>query len=68
MKERAKPTETHSKSETLPEKCLFCDSTTENLQSLYTHMNSEHGFFIREKDALVDMRGLIESLRQMIEK
>jgi hypothetical protein len=31
-------------------------------------MNSEHGFFIREKESLVDTRGLIDALRQIIEK
>ncbi|CAD8168466.1 unnamed protein product [Paramecium pentaurelia] len=52
----------------LPEQCLFCEYTYETVDQVYNHMNTDHGFFIREKDSLVDMKGLIECLRNIIEK
>ncbi|KAK5123618.1 hypothetical protein LTR85_002656 [Meristemomyces frigidus] len=46
--------------------CLFCNYVSPNLDLNLTHMSRQHGFFVPEKDYLVDLPGLINYLSETI--
>jgi pre-60S factor REI1 len=47
-------------------RCLFCNSESPSVLLNAKHMEKIHGMFIPEKPYLVDLDGLIESLREKI--
>lgn len=47
-------------------RCLFCNYDSPSVPLNATHMERIHGMFIPEKAYLVDLDGLIESLREQI--
>lgn len=47
--------------------CLFCSQESKDVASNVTHMERSHGMFIPEKKYLVDLEGLLASLRQRIQ-
>ena len=46
--------------------CLFCNYLSPNLDLNATHMSRQHGFFIPEKEFLVDLPGLVNYLSETI--
>ncbi|KAK0256681.1 hypothetical protein B0A54_06813 [Friedmanniomyces endolithicus] len=46
--------------------CLFCNYMSPNLELNTTHMSRQHGFFIPERDFLVDLPGLVNYLSETI--
>lgn len=46
--------------------CLFCNYVSPHLDLNLTHMSRQHGFFVPEKDYLVDLPGLINYLSETI--
>ncbi|KAK5110003.1 hypothetical protein LTR62_006370 [Meristemomyces frigidus] len=50
-----------------PKQCLFCNYGSPTLDLNLNHMSRQHGFFIPEKDYLVDLPGLIDYLSETIE-
>ncbi|KAK3678620.1 pre-60S factor rei1 [Recurvomyces mirabilis] len=50
-----------------PKQCLFCNYSSPSLDLNLNHMSRQHGFFIPEKDFLVDLPGLIDYLSETIE-
>ncbi|TKA83020.1 hypothetical protein B0A55_00823 [Friedmanniomyces simplex] len=46
--------------------CLFCNYTSPSLDLNFTHMSRQHGFFIPERDYLVDLPGLVNYLSETI--
>lgn len=47
-------------------RCLFCNFDSQSVSLNAVHMEKTHGMFIPEKPYLVDLEGLIESLREKI--
>jgi len=45
---------------------MFCLEKLPGLKEKLEHMKIEHGFFIREVDCVVDMKGLLSSLNSII--
>lgn len=52
--------------ETSLKRCLFCNYDSPSVSLNATHMERIHGMFIPEKPYLVDLDGLVESLREKI--
>ena len=48
--------------------CLFCDKSEHTLKDLLTHMRNSHSFFIKYISCVVDIKGLIQNLRSIIEE
>ncbi|KAK5674127.1 pre-60S factor rei1 [Elasticomyces elasticus] len=46
--------------------CLFCNNMSPSLDLNITHMSRQHGFFIPERDFLVDLLGLVNYLSETI--
>ncbi|KAK4539915.1 hypothetical protein LTR36_009957 [Oleoguttula mirabilis] len=46
--------------------CLFCNYTSPSLDLNTIHMSRQHGFFVPEKDFLVDLPGLVSYLSETI--
>ncbi|KAK5679751.1 pre-60S factor rei1 [Elasticomyces elasticus] len=46
--------------------CLFCNYISPSLDLNVTHMSRQHGFFIPERDFLVDLPGLVNYLSETI--
>ncbi|KAK3115851.1 pre-60S factor rei1 [Teratosphaeriaceae sp. CCFEE 6253] len=44
--------------------CLFCNYVSPSIDLNITHMSRQHGFFIPEKDYLVDLPGLLNYLSE----
>jgi pre-60S factor REI1 len=47
--------------------CLFCNYVSPTLDLNMNHMSKHHGFFVPEKEYLVDLAGLINYLSETIE-
>ncbi|KAH9831909.1 Cytoplasmic 60S subunit biogenesis factor REI1 [Teratosphaeria destructans] len=47
--------------------CLFCNYVSPTLDLNLHHMSKQHGFFVPEKEFLVDLAGLINYLSETIE-
>ena len=54
------------KHEADPNQCLFCNYASPNLDLNLHHMGRQHGFFIPEREYLVDLAGLINYLSETI--
>lgn len=46
--------------------CLFCNATSENLESNMKHMRGTHGLFIPEQEYLIDQEGLVKWLSSRV--
>ncbi|KAK1070454.1 pre-60S factor rei1 [Friedmanniomyces endolithicus] len=46
--------------------CLFCNYMSPNLELNITHMSRQHGFFIPEREFLIDLPGLVNYLSETI--
>lgn len=49
------------------DQCLFCNYISPNLDLNMNHMGKQHGFFVPEKEYLVDLKGLINFLSETIQ-
>ncbi|KAF2719197.1 hypothetical protein K431DRAFT_286930 [Polychaeton citri CBS 116435] len=49
------------------QKCLFCNYISPTMDLSLHHMSRQHGFFIPEKEFLVDLTGLLTYLSETIE-
>ncbi|KAM0723973.1 hypothetical protein Q7P37_000964 [Cladosporium fusiforme] len=47
--------------------CLFCNYVSPTLDLNMNHMGKQHGFFVPEKEYLVDLKGLINYLSETIQ-
>ncbi|KAL1589817.1 hypothetical protein WHR41_01572 [Cladosporium halotolerans] len=47
--------------------CLFCNYVSPTLDLNMNHMGKQHGFFVPEKEYLVDLKGLINFLSETIQ-
>jgi pre-60S factor REI1 len=50
-----------------PKQCLFCNYTSPSTELNVHHMGKQHGFFVPEKEYLVDLDGLINYLSETIQ-
>ncbi|QIX01819.1 hypothetical protein AMS68_007336 [Peltaster fructicola] len=50
-----------------PSQCLFCNYVSDSMDNNTNHMNRQHGFFVPEREYLVDMPGLITHLSETIQ-
>lgn len=50
-----------------PSQCLFCNYISDSMENNANHMNRQHGFFVPEREYLVDMSGLITHLSETIQ-
>ena len=48
------------------QRCLFCNTQSDNLDSSITHMRTKHGLFIPEQRYLTDLEGLIRWLHDRV--
>lgn len=48
-------------------RCLFCLETSATLEENESHMQSQHSFFIAQKEYCTDLKGLLEYLQEKIE-
>ena len=51
---------------TVLQKCLFCNTQSDDLDSSITHMRTKHGLFIPEQRYLTDLEGLIRWLHDRV--
>lgn len=49
-----------------PNQCLFCNYKSPSLDLNLNHMQRQHGFFVPEKEFLVDLAGLVNYLSETI--
>jgi pre-60S factor REI1 len=49
-----------------PQQCLFCNYTSPTVDLNLNHMSKQHGFFIPEREYLVDLTGLLNYLFETI--
>lgn len=49
-----------------PTSCLFCSHTGESTETLVEHMQLTHGFFIPDREYLVDLKGLLLYLSEKV--
>jgi pre-60S factor REI1 len=49
-----------------PQQCLFCNYTSPTVDLNLNHMSKQHGFFIPEREYLVDLTGLLNYLSETI--
>ena len=45
---------------------MFCDTEFIDIKACCDHMYTAHGFFIREEDCCIDMKGLLRVLSEQI--
>jgi hypothetical protein len=48
------------------EECLFCLAKQSSLETRLSHMNRQHGFFIRSSECVIDLGGLLEALSKIV--
>ena len=48
------------------DECLFCPLVSDDMEANLKHMSSAHGFFIPDLDYLVDLKGLVEYLCEVV--
>ena len=48
------------------DECLFCPLVSDDMEASLKHMSSVHGFFIPDLDYLVDLKGLVEYLCEVV--
>lgn len=46
--------------------CLFCNASSDDINSNLKHMSKQHGMFLPERDYLVDLEGLFTHLHEVI--
>lgn len=49
-----------------PLQCLFCTQTLPDLPAKMQHMHTQHGFFVPDRDYLVDEAGLVHYLAEVL--